>query len=84
MVRTILIDLNPVELKYCPSMISIDKCNGSCNILSPKICIPKETKDVNATVFNTITYKNKVKTMAKHISCESKCKFNLQFNPKME
>ena len=39
-----LIDLNPVVLKYYPFMISLDKCSGSCNVLSPKICIPKEQK----------------------------------------
>ena len=44
MVRPILIDLNPVELKYYPFMISLDKCTGSCNILSPKICVSKEKK----------------------------------------
>ena len=25
-----LIDLSPVELKYYPFMITLDKCNGSC------------------------------------------------------
>ena len=37
-----LIDLNPVELKYFPFMIRLDKCNRSCNVLSPKICVPKK------------------------------------------
>ena len=45
MVRSTLTDMNPVELKYYPFVISIDKCTGSCNALSPKICVPKETKD---------------------------------------
>ena len=36
MVRPTLIDLNPVELRYYPFMISLDRCNGSCNVLSPK------------------------------------------------
>ena len=76
MVRPTLIDLNPVELKYYPFMISLDKCTGSCNVLSPKICIPKETKDINVKAFNMITNKNKDKTMAKHISCDCKCKLN--------
>ena len=31
MIRPILIDLNPVELNYYPFMISLDKCNASCN-----------------------------------------------------
>ena len=52
MVRPTLIDLNPVELKYYPFMISLNKCTGSCNVLSPKICVPKETKDINVKAFN--------------------------------
>ena len=38
MVRPTLIDLNPAELKYYPFTISLDKCSGSCNALSPKMC----------------------------------------------
>ena len=41
-----IIDLNRVELKY-PLMISIDKCNGIYDVLSPKICVSKEVKDIN-------------------------------------
>ena len=40
MIKPFLIDLIPVELKYYPFMISLDKCSGSCNaayIVSPKI-----------------------------------------------
>ena len=48
-------------------MISLDECNGSCNVLSPKICVLKETKDTNAQAFITITNKNEAKTMKKHI-----------------
>ena len=76
MVRPTLIDLNPVELKYYSFMISLDKCNESCSVLSPKICPPKKTKNVNVKVFNMITYKNEVKTVTKHTSFDYKCKFN--------
>ena len=76
MVRPTVVDLNPVELKYYLFMISLDKCNGSCNALSPKICVPKKTKDTNVKVFNMITNKNEAKTMTKHISCGYQCKFN--------
>ena len=41
LVRPTLIDMNPVELKYFQFMISLNKCTGSCNILSPKILIIK-------------------------------------------
>ena len=44
MVRPALIDLNPFELKHYPFMISLDKCNGSCNVLSPKMCVTKKNK----------------------------------------
>ena len=37
-------------------MISLDKCTGSCNILSSKIFVPK--KNVNVKAFNMITNKN--------------------------
>ena len=76
MVRPNLIDLNPVELRYYPFMISIDKCTAGCNILSPKICFLKETKDINVEAFNMITNKNEAKTITKHISCDCKCKSN--------
>ena len=46
MVRPTLIDMNPNELKYYPFIISLNKCTGSCNVLFPKICVPKETKDI--------------------------------------
>ena len=75
MVRPILIDMNPVELKYYPFIISIDKCTGICNVLPPK-CFPKETKDINVKVFNMITNKNEAGAMTEHISCNCKCKFN--------
>ena len=61
MIRPTLIDLNPVELKYHPFMISLDQCNGSCNVLSPKICVPKETKYINVKASNMITIKMKLK-----------------------
>ena len=79
MIKSFLIDLNPVGLKYYTFMISLDKCSGSCNSvdnLSPKICVPSKTKYLNVKVFNMITNKSEAKTMVKHISCDFKCKFN--------
>ena len=57
-------------------MISFDKCSGSCDVLSPKICVPKETKDINVKAFNMIANKNEAKTTTEHISCDCKCEFN--------
>ena len=44
----------------------------NCNFLSPKVCVPKETKDINVKETN----KNEAKAMTGHISCNVKCKFN--------
>ena len=49
-------------------MVSLNKCTRSCNVLSPKICVPKETKDMNAKTFNILTNKNEAEAMTKHIS----------------
>ena len=79
MIRTTLIDLNPVEFNYYPFMVNLDEYSRSCNAaddLSTKICIPSKTKDVNVKAFNTITRTNEAKIMVKHISCDYKCKFN--------
>ena len=57
-------------------MISLNKCTGSCNVLSPKIYVPKEAKDINVKGFNMKTNKDEAKTMTEHVSCDCKCKFN--------
>ena len=78
MIRPTPIDLNPVELNYLSFMISLDKCNGSCNAvddLSTKICVPSETKNMIDKKFNMITRINEAKTLVKHISYDFKCKF---------
>ena len=56
-------------------MVSLVKCNGSCNVLSPKIHVRKK-KYLYFEVLNMITNGNEAKTMTKHISCDCKCKFN--------
>ena len=63
---TYSIDLNPVKLKYYLFMIILDKCSGSCNVLSPTIFVSKATKDISAKVFNIITNKNEAKIITKH------------------
>ena len=60
-------------------MISLDRYNGSCNSvcdLSMRICVPSKTKDVNVEISNTITNRNKAKTLVKHVLCDCECQFN--------
>ena len=82
MVRLTIIDTNPLELKYYPFIISLKTFTGSFNTLSPKICVPKETKDINvkALNFNLVTTKDEAKEMTENISRDSKCKFNTNSN----
>ena len=58
MVRSFFIDLSPFGLKYYSFMSNLDKCTGSFNFLSPKIYVPKETRDINVKAFNMITNNN--------------------------
>ena len=50
--------------------------NTAKNDLSNKVYILSKTEDLNLSVFNMIRGINKSKTLAKHISCECKCKLD--------
>ena len=72
MFRSTFINMNLNELKYYPFIISLKKFTGSCNVCKvviSKICIPKETKDINVKAFNMITNKDETKAMTEHILC---------------
>ena len=74
-----VIDLNHAELYCYPFIISIDKCNESCNAVdhvSTKTCVSSKIEDANIKIFNLITTKNKVETSVKHIPAHCKCKSN--------
>ena len=75
-VRPTLIIMNSAELKYYQLMISLNKCIGNCNVLPPKINVPKETKDIIVKASNMIANKDEAKAMTEHISCDCNCKFN--------
>ena len=67
MFRSTFIDMNLNELKYYPFIISLKKFTGSCNVCKvviTKICIPKETKDINVKAFNMITNKDEAMPMS--------------------
>ena len=62
------IDLNSVELNYYPFVISLNKCNGSCNIVNElytKICVSSKTIDINVKIFNMIKKINNAKALVK-------------------
>ena len=77
--RPTFIDLNPIELRYDPFMISLDKCNEVCNAIgdiSTKVCVSRETKNVIIKVFNIITSIYEAQKIVKHASLDCKCKFS--------
>ena len=76
MVIPTLIDLKSVELKCYLFILSLDKYNGSCNVLSWKIRVPKIAKGIYIQVINVITNKSEARMKTKNISCNCKCKFN--------
>ena len=64
-IRLTLIGLHPVELSYCPFMVSSDTFSGICNPvddLSVKAFVPGKIKDINVKAFNILTSKNEAKT----------------------
>ena len=70
MTRLTLIGLNSDKytqgLRYYPFMVSLDKCNGSCNTLdypSDSTCVTNKTNDVNLSTFSMITRINESKTL---------------------
>ena len=77
-IQPTLISLHPneysQEFHYYP-----DRCVESYNTLndlSNKVCIQNKTEDSDLSVFNMITGINELKTLTKHIPCESKCRFD--------
>ena len=69
-------------LRYYPFA---DNLGGSCNALdhlSKKVCVPNKAEGLYLSVFNMITGINESETLAKHISCKCKCKFDgRKYNP---
>ena len=83
MIQPILINLHPNEynlgFQYYSFAVKLDRCAGSCNTindLSNKACVLNKSEELNLSVFRMITRINESKTLSKHISCESKCKFD--------
>ena len=70
MIRPPLIDLNPIELKYYPLMISIDKFSKSSTVaddLSTKISVPSIMKQVNMSVKIIVREKKIIAGILAHV-----------------
>ena len=83
MIHPTHINLHPNEYSQefhdYPFVVKLDRCVGRCNTLndlSNKVFVPNKTEDLNLSVFSMISVINESKTLTKHISCESKCRFD--------
>ena len=66
--RPTLVDLSIDELHYYPFIISMNRCDGSCNTVedpSGRICVPNKMEDLNLKVLNMINGINQLKVIAK-------------------
>ena len=55
LVRVTVIDLNLDQVHYCQFVISMSRCDGSCNTLDDpfgRICLPNKVEEVKLKVFN--------------------------------
>ena len=82
-IQPTLINLHPneysEEFHYYPFPVKLERYVVTChtiNSLSNKVCIPNKIEDINLGVFRMITGINKSKTLARHILCKCKCKFD--------
>ena len=78
-----LINLHPneysKEFHYYSFAVKLDRYVGSCNTLndvSNKVYGPNKTEDLNLSMFSMITEINESETLAKHISCKCKCRYD--------
>ena len=83
MVRPRLIDLTPDELcqglHHYLFIVNLGRCDIFYNSISyryARACVPNKVKNINVKLFNMIPDVNESKTLIKHISCDSRYKFD--------
>ena len=65
-----MVDLNAAELMHCSVTVSVDTCEGICNIIGNtyvKVSTLDDTKLVNTKMFKIITQINELKSLVKLI-----------------
>ena len=65
-----MVDLNAAELMHCSITVSVDTCEGICNIIDNtyvKVSTLDDTKLVNTKMFKIITQINELKSLVKLI-----------------
>ena len=82
-IQSTLTNLHPNEYSqqfhFYPFSVKLDRSAAGCNTindLSHKACVSNKREDLYLSVFNIIAGTYQLKTLAKHISCECKWKFD--------
>ena len=78
--RSKIININNNEPVFYPFSIKVKKCSGSCNNINDpyaKLYVPNVVKNINAKVFNLISFTNQAKHIEWHKTCKCKCRSNL-------
>ena len=59
-----IINISKNETVFYPFSINVNKCSGTCNNINDpyaKLCVPDVVKNINAKVFNLISWSNQTK-----------------------
>ena len=77
-IKFFLVDLNPLELKCYPFIITLDNVAKAVILLIKYLAelVFQTKKIVNLNDFNLATKANESKKVIRHISCKCKCKFD--------
>ena len=77
--RTKIININNNEPLFYPISIKVNKCSVSCNNINgpyAKLCVPDVVKNINAKVFNLMSFSNQTKHIEWHETCKCKCRLD--------
>ena len=78
-VRPEIVNVNSNDPIFYPFSINTNRCSGNCNNISDpyaKICVPDTVKNLNAKVFNLISFSNETKHIKWHETCKRKCRLD--------
>ena len=62
-----------------PFSMKINRCNRNCNNINnpySRVCVPNVAKNINAKVFDLMSWKNKTKQIKWHESCNCECRLD--------
>ena len=74
-----LVNINPDESSFCPFIVSVNKCRGSCTTNDDQyghVYVTNIVTNMNIKSLNLISSVNETKFLYQHESSECKCRLN--------